>query len=43
MDYPSKLREALFNEILVKFTHIVVMIADQNLYDTDFTVFYPTA
>ena len=32
-----------FNEILVKFTHIVEMVADQNFYDICFTFFYPTA
>ena len=32
-----------FNEILVKFTYIVGMIADQNFYDICFTFFYPTA
>ena len=31
-----------FNEILVKFTYLVGMIADQNFYDM-FTFFYPTA
>ena len=33
----------LFNEILVKFTYLVGMIADQNFYDICFTFFYPTA
>jgi hypothetical protein len=33
----------LFNEILVKFTYLVGMIADQNFYDIFFTFFYPTA
>ena len=33
----------LFNEILVKFTYIVEMIADQNFYDICSTFFYPTA
>ena len=32
-----------FNEILVKFTYLVGMIADQNFYDIIFTFFYPTA
>ena len=32
-----------FNEILVKFTYIVGMIADQNFYGICFTFFYPTA
>ena len=32
-----------FNEILVKFTYLVEMIADQNFYDIYFTFFYPTA
>ena len=32
-----------FNEILVKFTYLVGMIADQNFYDICFTFFYPTA
>ena len=32
-----------FNEILVKFTFLVGMIADQNFYDIIFTFFYPTA
>ena len=33
----------MFNEILVKFTYLVGMIADQKFYDTYFTIFYPTA
>ena len=33
----------LFNEILVKFTYLVGMIADQNFYHICFKVFYPTA
>ena len=33
----------LFNEILVKFTYLVGMIADQNFYDNLFTFLYPTA
>ena len=33
----------LFNEILVKVTYLVGMIADQNFYDICFTFFYPTA
>ena len=33
----------LFNEILIKFTYLVGMIADQNFYDICFTFFYPTA
>ena len=32
-----------FNEILVKFTYIVGIIADQNFYGICFTFFYPTA
>ena len=32
-----------FNEILVKFTYIVRMIADQNVYDIIFQFFYPAA
>ena len=32
-----------FNEILVKFTYLVGMIADQNFYDIIFTFFYPMA
>ena len=32
-----------FNEIIVKFTYLVGMIADQNFYDIIFTFFYPTA
>jgi hypothetical protein len=31
------------NEIFVKFTYLVGMIADQNFYHICFTVFYPTA
>ena len=39
MDYYSiKLRQALFNEILVKFTYLVGMIADQNFCHICFTV-----
>ena len=33
----------LFNEILVKFTYLVEMIADQNFYDIIFTFFHPMA
>ena len=33
----------LFNEILVKFTYLVGMIADQNFYDICFMFFYPMA
>ena len=29
--------------ILVKFTHLVGMITDQNFYEICFTVFYPNA
>ena len=29
--------------ILIKFSHLVGMIADQNFYDICLTVFYPTA
>ena len=32
-----------FNEILVKFTYLVRMVADQNVYDIIFPFFYPTA
>ena len=35
--------DPLYNEILVKFTYLVGMIADQNIYDICFTFFYPTA
>ena len=31
------------NEILVKFTYLVGMIADQNFYDICFKFFHPTA
>jgi hypothetical protein len=30
----------LFNEILVKFTHLIGMIADQNFHDICFTCFF---
>ena len=44
VDYDNiKLKQAPFNEILVKFTYLVGMIADQNFYHICFTVFYPTA
>ena len=32
-----------FKDILVKFTYLVGMIADQNFYDICFLFFYPTA
>ena len=32
-----------FNEILLKFTYLVGMIADQNFYAIFFMFFYPTA
>ena len=41
--YPSKLKQALFNEILVRVTYIVEMIAFKNFYDIFFRFFYPTA
>ena len=43
VDYDSNSDRPLFNEILVKFTYLVGMIAYQNFYDVGFTVFYPTA
>ena len=47
MDYdniiPQNQDRPLFYEILVKFTYLVGMIADQNFYDICFTFFYPTA
>ena len=44
VDYDNiKLKQAPFNEILVKFTYLVGMIADQNFYHICFTVFYPMA
>ena len=44
VDYDNiKLKQAPFNEILVKFTYLVGMIADQNFYDIFFMFFYPTA
>jgi hypothetical protein len=33
----------LINEILVKFTYLVGIIADQNFYEICFRFFYPTA
>ena len=47
MDYdniiPQNKDRPLLNEILVKTTNLVGMIADQNFHDICFTVFYPTA
>ena len=43
MYYPSRFRQASFCEILVKFTYLIEMIADQNFYDICFMLFYPTA
>ena len=40
---PQNRNRTLFIEILVKFTYLVGMIADQNFYDICFTFFYPTA
>jgi len=40
---PQNKDRTLFNEIFVKFTYIVGMIAYQNFYDICFTFFYPTA
>ena len=40
---PQNKDRPLLNEILVKFTNLVGMIADQNFHDICFTVFYPTA
>ena len=41
--YHSKLRQTPFNEILVKFTFIVGMIADQTFIKCVLLFFYPTA
>ena len=47
MDYDSNIPpiedRPLFYEILVKFTYLVGMIADQNFYDIFFAFFYPKA
>jgi hypothetical protein len=47
MDYdsiiPQNQDRILFYEILVKFTYLVGIIADQNFYDIFFRFFYPTA
>jgi hypothetical protein len=40
---PQNQDRILFNEILVKFTYLVGMIADQNFYDICFRFFYPIA
>ena len=39
VDYDSNSDRLLFNEILVKFTYLVGMIADQNFFDICFTFF----
>ena len=31
------------SSVMKKLIHLVLMIADQNFYDTCFTIFYPTA
>ena len=47
MDYeniiPQNQDRPLFYEILVKFTYLIGMFADQDFYDIYFTFFYPTA
>jgi len=43
VDYDSNSDRPLFNEILVKCTYLVGMIANQNFYDTCFMFLYPTA
>ena len=39
----QNLDRTLFSEIFVRFTYLIGMIADQNLYDICFMCFYPTA
>ena len=47
MDYdsiiPQNSDRPLFSEVLVKFTYLVGIIADQNFYDICLMFFYPTA
>ena len=47
MDYdsiiPQNSDRPLFSEVLVKFTYLVGMIADQNFYDICFIFLYPMA
>ena len=38
-----KLNTKWWTAVRIKFTNLVLMIADQNIYDMCFTFFYPTA